>query len=92
MPGTRVVEARPDDGILLMVTSGAVVPGDDVVVATIGFLARGGGGNPFRAAAFTNLAVSNQQALVGQIADGLDGLITAAEHPEGGEWRITWPN
>jgi hypothetical protein len=27
--------------MLLMVTSGAVVPGDDLVVATIGFLARG---------------------------------------------------
>ncbi|HEX6422571.1 MAG TPA: 5'-nucleotidase C-terminal domain-containing protein [Acidimicrobiales bacterium] len=86
--GTRVVEATLDDGTPL-VAGGAVVPGDPLTVATIDFLARGGDGYPFRGATFTNLAASYQQALVNYIEDGLGGLITAADYPEGGEGRIT---
>ncbi|HYZ98049.1 MAG TPA: bifunctional metallophosphatase/5'-nucleotidase [Acidimicrobiales bacterium] len=87
-PGTRVVEATLDDGTPI-VDNGAVVPGDDLTIATIDFLARGMDGYPFRGAPFTNLAVSYQQALVNYITDGLGGLITAADYPEGGEGRIT---
>jgi len=33
--------------------------------------------------------VSDQQALENYIVQGLGGLITAADYPEGGEGRIT---
>jgi 5'-nucleotidase len=87
-PGTRVIDVTLDDGTPI-VAGGVVVAGDDLTVATIDFLARGGDGYPFRGAAFTNLAVSYQQALVNHITDTLGGLITAADYPEGGEGRIT---
>ena len=87
-PGTRVVEATLDDGTPI-ISGGGVVPGDDLTIATIDFLARGGDAYPFRGAAFTNLAASYQQALATYIEDGLGGLITAADYPEGGEGRIT---
>lgn len=87
-PGTRVVDAALDDGTAL-IEDGLVVAGDDLTIATIDFLARGGDGYPFRGAEFTNLAASYQQALVNYIEDGLGGLITAADYPEGGEGRIT---
>jgi 5'-nucleotidase len=49
---------------------------------------------PFRGAPFTRLGISDQQTLREFIESppaegGLDGLITAADYPEGGEGRIT---
>ena len=89
-PGTRVTEVALDDGTVI-VTGGAVVAGDDIVIATIDFLARGGDQYPYRGAPFTVLGVSYQQALSSFIQDatGLNGVITAAAYPEGGEGRIT---
>lgn len=64
---------------------------NDIVLATIDFLARGGDQYPFRGEAFTVLGVSYQQALSNYIQDaaGLSGLIGAADYPVGGEGRIT---
>ncbi len=87
-PGTRVVDVTLDDGTLI-VSGGAVVAGDDLTVATIDFLARGGDQYPFRGAPFEILGVTYQQALANYIVDGLGGTISAADYPFGGEGRIT---
>ena len=85
--GTKVVNVVLDDGTPI-VTNGVVDAGDDIVIATIDFLARGGDQYPFMGAPFTSVGVSYQQALFDYIGDGLGGLISAADYPEGGEGRI----
>jgi 5'-nucleotidase len=87
VPGTRVQDVILDDATVI-VTGGAVVPGPDLTVATIDFLAKGGDQYPFRGAPFTTLGVTYQQALQNYLVDGLGGVITAADYPEGGEGRI----
>jgi 5'-nucleotidase len=89
-PGTRVVDVTLDDGTPIVV-GGAVQAGPDLTVATINFLANGGDQYPFRGAAFTSVGITYQQALSDFIQDaaGLNGLISAADYPEGGEGRIT---
>jgi 5'-nucleotidase len=87
VPGTRVTEVTLDDGTEI-VTAGALVPGPDLTIATIDFLARGGDQYPYRGAPFTTLGVTDQQALANYITDELGGLISAAQYPEGGEGRI----
>ena len=87
-PGTRVVEVMQDDGTLI-VAGGAVVPGPPVTIAIVDFLANGGDQYPFRGASFTTVGVTYQQALSNFIVNGLGGLISAADYPEGGEGRIT---
>ena len=86
--GTRVTEVTLDGGTQI-VTSGNVVAGADVTIATIDFLARGGDQYPYRDAPITLLGVSYQQALSNYIQDELGGTISAADYPEGGEGRIT---
>jgi 5'-nucleotidase len=88
VPGTRVQEIVLDDGTDIVI-GGAVVGGADLTIATIDFLARGGDQYPYRGAPFTNIGVTYQQALTNYIVDGLGGLISAADYPEGGEGRIT---
>jgi 2',3'-cyclic-nucleotide 2'-phosphodiesterase (5'-nucleotidase family) len=89
VPGLRVQEAVLDDGTVV-VTGGLPVFGVSVNVATNDFTARGGDQYPFRGAPFTTLGVTYQQALSNYISNpqGLNGLITAADYPEGGEGRI----
>jgi 5'-nucleotidase len=86
--GARVVDATLDDGTPIVI-GGVVQDGADLVVATIDFLARGGDEYPFGDAPFTTLGVTYQQALFDYITEGLGGVITAADYPEGGEGRIT---
>ncbi len=86
--GTRVQHVELDDGTLI-VDSGAVVPGSAINIATIDFLAKDGDQYPFRGAPFTTLGFTYQQALSNYIVEGLGGLISAADYPEGGEGRIT---
>jgi 5'-nucleotidase len=86
-----VREVVLDDGTVV-VSGGAVVPmAASIDVATIDFLARGGDQYPFRGLPFTTLGLTYQQALEGYLeeADGLNGVITAADYPEGREGRIT---
>jgi 5'-nucleotidase len=88
-PGFRVQEIRLDDGTYI-VQNGQVVPGaPSVSISTNDFSARGGDQYPFRGAPFTTLGVTYQQALFNYIVDALNGLISAAQYPEGGEGRIT---
>jgi 5'-nucleotidase len=86
--GARVVDATLDDGTPIVI-GGVVQDGADLVVATIDFLARGGDEYPFGDAPFTTLGVTYQQALFDYITEGLGGVITVADYPEGGEGRIT---
>ena len=86
-PGTRVLDVVLDDGTVI-VAGGVVVPGPDVTIATADFLARGGDQYPFRGAPFTTVGVTYQQALSNFIQNGLGGLISTVDYPEGGEGRI----
>ena len=92
-PGTRIVDVTLDDATQI-VSGGTVVAGDDLTIATVDFLARGGDQYPYRGAPITLLGVSYQQALSNYIQaavvdGGLGGTISAADYPEGGEGRIT---
>jgi 5'-nucleotidase len=87
VPGTRVQEVVLDDGTPI-VNAGSVVAGPDLTVSTIDFLARGGDQYPFRGAPFTTLGATYQQALAAYITEGLSGLISSSQYPEGGEGRI----
>ena len=88
-PGTRIVEVTLDDGTPI-VENGAVVDGaPSVDIATIDFSARGGDQYPFRGAPFTTLGVTYFQAVLEYLVQDLNGLVTAAQYPEGGEGRIT---
>jgi 5'-nucleotidase len=85
--GERVQTIMLDDGTMI-VDNGMVVDGDPINIATVDFLARGGDQYPYRDAPFTILGVSYQQALASYITEGLEGVITEADYPEGGEGRI----
>lgn len=92
VPGSRIVDLILDDGTDIVV-GGVLQPGDDITVATIDFLARGGDAYPYRNAPFTSIGVTYQQALFNFITEpvsngGLEELISATEYPEGGEGRI----
>ena len=87
-PGSRIREVALDDGTVI-VSDGAVVPGDPIVLATIDFLANGGDCYPLAGIEFTKLGVSYQQALADYISEDLGGTITAADYPSGGDNRIT---
>jgi 5'-nucleotidase len=87
--GERVVDVILDDDTAIIL-GGAVEGGaPDVSIATIDFLARGGDQYPYGDAPRTTLGVSYQQALLNYIVDGLAGMISAADYPEGGEGRIS---
>jgi 5'-nucleotidase len=89
VPGTRVQEiVLMDDPQTVICEAGMVVPGEGVTLAIVDFLARGGDQYPFRGQPFVIMGVSYQQALANYIIDGLGGMITAADYPEGGEGRI----
>lgn len=88
-PGNKVRNVTLDDGTVI-VQNGSLVAGPALTVATIDFLARGGDGYPFGPVDFTPVGVSYQQALANYLTapDGLNGQVTAADYPEGGEGRI----
>lgn len=87
-PGSRVQEVALEDGTLI-VSGGAVVPGPDLTVATISFLAAGGDQYPFGGLPFTNLGLTYQQSLEEYLEGPLGGVVTGADYPVGGEGRIT---
>lgn len=89
--GSRVRMVTLDDGTVVVADGVAAPAGPDtnVSVVAVDFLARGGDGYPFPAEKeFTVIGTSYQQALADYIADDLDGVITAADYPAGGEGRI----
>ncbi len=86
--GTRVRNVWLNDGTQI-VASGAVVPGPVLNIATIDFLANGGDQYPFRGTASTSFGVTYAQALESYIVSELNGTVSAADYPVGGEDRIT---
>jgi 5'-nucleotidase len=88
VPGTRVQEVILDGGTTI-VSGGSVIPGPDIVIATIDFLAKGGDQYPYRGAPFTTLGATYQQALFNYIVSGLGGMVSSTDYPESGENRIT---
>ena len=88
-PGERVTGVILDDGTILIDDGSIVVdPTYSLAIATIDFLARGGDQYPFRDLPFTNLYITYQEALSNYIRQGLGGVITAVDYPEGGKGRI----
>ena len=72
------------------VKDGEVIEGlPDVPLVTLNFLANGGDQYLFGDGTRTHLGLTDQQSLAAYIKDGLNGTITAADYPEGGEGRIT---
>ena len=86
-PGRRVRELVLGDGTVI-VMDGTVLPGPVLNVATLEFLVGGGDQYPFGDASFTQLGISYQQALTHYMEQGLGGVITADQYPEGGDGRI----
>ena len=84
-PGERVRELVLDDGTVL-VTGGVT---QNVTVNIVGLNFSLGGGDAYPAVPFTNLGISDQQALQTYIEDVLGGSVTAAQYPRGGEGRLT---
>jgi 2',3'-cyclic-nucleotide 2'-phosphodiesterase (5'-nucleotidase family) len=87
-PGARVKELRLADGTVIVEDGAIAETARPLAVATINFLANGGDQYPFRGMPYATLGVSYQQALANLIKDGLDGVIQAANYPEGGAGRI----
>jgi 5'-nucleotidase/UDP-sugar diphosphatase len=88
-PGERVTRVILDDKTQL-IDEGIIVvdPTFTLAIATTDFLARGGDQYPFRALPYTSLYITYQEALSNYIRQGLGGVITAVEYPEGGKGRI----
>jgi 5'-nucleotidase len=86
-PGTRILNVVLDDGTEI-VLGGVVQAGVPITIATIDFLVRGGDQYPYRGVPYTNIGVTYQQALSNYIGDGLGGIISVADYPEGDESRI----
>ncbi len=85
--GSRVVTITLNDGTKI-VENGQVVDGArDIVVTTLNFLATGGDQYPFGGADFTLLGLTGQKSLQNYIEQELNGVISAAQYPEGGEGR-----
>ena len=93
-PGNRVVSITLDNGTEI-VSNGQVVAGaPTVVMATADFTARGGDQYPFNESNdLTLLGVTYQATLANYLTapaseGGLEGTVTAAQYPVGGEGRI----
>ena len=87
--GSRVQSITLDDGTAI-VSDGAVADGaPSIALVTLNFLANGGDQYLFGDGTRTHLGLTDQQSLAAYIKDGLNGTISAAQYPEGGEGRIT---
>jgi 5'-nucleotidase/UDP-sugar diphosphatase len=89
-PGSRVIDVILDDGTVLVDDGVVLNPKATIAAATIDFLCRGGDEYPLAGLAFESIGVSYQQALYNFIDSptGLNGLISSADYPSGGEGRI----
>ena len=88
-PGERVTGVILDDGTKLIDNGTFVVdPTYTLAIASIDFLARGGDQYLFRDLPYTSLYITYQEALSYYIRQGLGGVITEIDYPEGGNGRI----
>lgn len=91
-PGSRIVRLELDNGTMI-VENGVVIPGADITIATLNFLANGGDQYPFRGLPFISLPVSYTEALIDYIDNGnnndsLNGVIDSTMYPINGLGRI----
>ena len=88
--GTRVQMVVLDSGEVIVRGGTVLEPDRTLNVATPDFTARGGDDYPFRGAKFTRLLPSYQLGLANYISapEGLNGQVSAADYPVGGEGRI----
>lgn len=87
----RIVSAILDDGTPIVENYEVVDGAPSVYIVTNSFTAAGGDSyDEFGAAGFQNLGTSYQKVLFDFILaeDGVNGVISAADYPEGGEGRI----
>jgi 5'-nucleotidase len=78
--GSRVRDMILDDGTQI-VSDGQVIPGEDIALATIDFLADGGDCYPLADLDFIKVGASYQQALSSFITDDLSGNISESDYP-----------
>ena len=86
-PGSRIEAITLDSGRRI-VAGGRVVSDEPVSIVSLNFSVAGGDQYPFRGAPFVQLGITYQQALANYIGEALNGRITAAAYPAGGEGRI----
>ena len=87
--GERIVSAQLSDGTPIVENYEVVTDGPSVYIATNNFTAGGGDGfDEFEGKDLIFTPFSYQQSLFAYITEGLNGMITAAQYPEGGEGRI----
>ncbi len=86
----RIIDITLNDGTQIVEEGQIVAPESfEFYMATNSFTAGGSEGyDEFVGKDLTNFPVSYQEALFNYIVAGLNGQITAAEYPEGGEGRI----
>lgn len=86
----RIFSAELSDGTVVVDEYDVVTPDEEVYIVTNSFTA--GGGDSYATFANTGIAAiigaSYQRALFDYLVDGIGGVITAADYPEGGEGRI----
>lgn len=87
--GTRVQSVVLDDGTVLVEDGAVNTDAAPISVATNDFSARGGDQYPFRGADFTTVGLTYQQALADYLVNGLGGVVSSDQYPEGGEGRIS---
>ena len=88
-PGERIRRVVLDDGRLIVNNGEVVDESETIDVVTVNFTANGGDEFIFGEGPFTSLGVTYQKTLANYIVDGLGGMITAEDYPEGGEGRIS---
>ncbi|PPK88175.1 putative secreted protein (Por secretion system target) [Neolewinella xylanilytica] len=88
----RITTVTLDDGTPIVANGEVVAGAPDVYVVTNNFTAGGGDAfGEFAALAFTNIGPSYQRVLYEYLLaeTGANGIVTAADYPEGGTGRIT---
>ena len=87
--GASVHSLVLDDGRVLVADGRVAEDAKPVNVATISFIAAGGGGAPFPGA-FTNLGATYQHALSTYLSspEGAAGVVSGAQYPKGGCERL----
>lgn len=87
-PGSRIQRVVLDDGTVLVDDFQVVDGAPPVNIATVDFTARGGDEYLFGDADLTILGVTYQQTLSNYLQESLNGVVAAADYPEGGNGRI----
>ncbi|MEL6122902.1 MAG: 5'-nucleotidase C-terminal domain-containing protein, partial [Bacteroidota bacterium] len=90
-PGTKVVSVTLEDGTAIIIDGEPVADAPSVYVVTNDFIGGGRDGYVTFASLETVATVGDDYKTVLEeyLVNGLSGVVTAAEYPEGGEGRIT---